>query len=139
MNAVFLSVALLLTLVKVTGTKKKRAMPWICLEFCQESHHNITVDKDQIKKHADILTAVSFEKYTLGPNLKLVDNNLTEVNTLIQVLGLEAWPMLSSYPYPPEFIDWMRAVFKDPQPFIDQCVVAAKEYNYTGYNLDWEP
>jgi hypothetical protein len=119
--------------------KKRRAMPWICLEFCQETKGQISLDVAEIERHKDILTAVSFEKYTLGPKMSLVDNELTEVNALIQKLGLEAWPLLSSYPHPPQFINWMREVFRHPQPFIDQCVLAAAKYNYTGYNLDWEP
>ena len=37
-------------------------------------------------------------------------------------MGFEAWPLLSSYPHPPEFIDWMRQVFANPQPFIDEVI-----------------
>jgi len=54
-------------------------------------------------------------------------------------MGVESWPLLSSYPHYPEFIDWMRTVFATPEPFITACIDAAKKYNYTGYNLDWEP
>lgn len=117
----------------------KRVMTWVCLEFSQESEEQITFNLAQLDAHKDILSAVSFEKYTLGPNSTLVDNNLTPVSSDIIAMGLEAWPLLSSYPHPPEFIDWMRTVFKDPQPFIDQCVSEAKKYGYFGYNLDWEP
>jgi hypothetical protein len=54
-------------------------------------------------------------------------------------MGFEAWPLLSSYPHPPEFIEWMREVFQNPGPFIDQCISEAALYGYFGYNLDWEP
>jgi hypothetical protein len=47
--------------------------------------------------------------------------------------------MVSSFPYPPEFILWMRQVFSNPQPFILACIRDAKEYGYTGFNIDWEP
>ena len=29
---------------------------------------------------------------------------------------------LSSYPYPPDFLAWMRQLFANPQPFIDACI-----------------
>lgn len=35
-------------------------------------------------------------------------------------MNLEAWPLLSSYPHYPEFMEWMRQVFEQPQVFIDQ-------------------
>ena|SRR3990167_6079738 len=47
--------------------------------------------------------------------------------------------MVSSYPYPPEFIIWMREVFNDPQPFIEQCISEAQKNQLTGFNIDWEP
>ena len=47
--------------------------------------------------------------------------------------------MISSYPYPPQFIVWMLEVFNNPQPFIDSCIAAAKLNGYTGFNIDWEP
>ena len=62
--------------------------------------------------------------YNLGPNGTLILNNLTSVYQYISSLGLETYPMLSSYPHPPQFLDWMRYVFADPDPFIDACVQA---------------
>mmetsp|Transcript_25773 Transcript_25773/g.43000 ORF Transcript_25773/g.43000 Transcript_25773/m.43000 type:complete len:300 (-) Transcript_25773:169-1068(-) len=117
----------------------KRVMVWMCLEFCEETEMIIDTNLKQIDAHRDIISAASFEKYTLGPNSTLVDNNLTEVSSSIVAMGLEAWPLLSSYPHPPEFIDWMRDVFRDPLPFFESCIHEAQLHNYTGYNLDWEP
>jgi hypothetical protein len=117
----------------------KRIMPWLCLEFCDETPEKIALNLGQIAKHREILAAVSFEKYTLGPNSTLVDNHLTEVSSTINALRLEAWPLLSSFPHPPEFMDWMRQVFVQPAPFINSCIAEAKKYHYAGYNLDWEP
>jgi hypothetical protein len=42
------------------------------------------------------------------------------VNSRILGMGLESWPLLSSYPHYPEFMEWMREVFAEPQVFIDQ-------------------
>jgi hypothetical protein len=117
----------------------KRVLVWMCLEFCEETQEIIEANLQQIEDHKDIVTAVSFEKYTLGPDSTLVDNNLTEVASRINSLSLEAWPLLSSYPHYPEFIDWMRTVFVNPDPFISSCISEAKKFNYLGYNLDWEP
>ncbi len=121
------------------GGNGKRVMVWLCLEFCDETKDQIERDLLQIKSHSGIIHAVSFEKYTLGPNSTLVDNHLTIVSPFINSIGLEAWPLLSSFPHPAEFIDWMRYVFVNPQPFIQTCISEAKKFNYVGYNLDWEP
>jgi hypothetical protein len=43
-----------------------------------------------------------------------------KVSAEIIDLGLEAWPLLSSYPHYPEFMDWMRQVFENPDVFINQ-------------------
>ena len=134
-----LILCLVVALVALHVTASNRVMVWMCLEFCEDSQHLISADLKEISDHRNALSAVSFEKYTLGPNSTLVDNKLTVVSPQIISYGLEAWPLLSSFPHPPEFIDWMRTVFKYPTPFIESCISEAKKYNYTGYNLDWEP
>ena len=78
--------------------------------------------------------------YLPGANSTLVTNtNLTDPTLTISSIGLESWPLLTSYPHPPEFIDWMREVFANPDPFITSSIEEAKQFNYNGYNLDWEP
>lgn len=119
--------------------KENRIMTWLCLEFCGDSQENITSQLLQINNHKELISAVSFERYTLGANSTLYDNHLTIVSPQIVEMGLEAWPLISSFPHPDEFIDWMRQVFVNPQPFINRCIEQAKLYKYTGYNLDWEP
>lgn len=47
--------------------------------------------------------------------------------------------MVSSYPYPPQFLDYMRAVFAAPGPFIAACLEAAAAQKLAGFNIDWEP
>jgi hypothetical protein len=41
-----------------------------------------------VVQHKDIVTAVSFEKYTLGPDSTLVESNVTEVGMCHVVLYL---------------------------------------------------
>ena len=104
------SFAILLTCIQ----SKKRLLAWLCLEFCDETPEQIARNMAEIEARKDLFTAISFEKYTLGPNSTLVDNNLTEVSQKLVLMGVEAWPLLSSFPHPPEFIDWMRFVFQNP-------------------------
>jgi len=118
----------------------RRVMPWMCLERCGKTGQGLVeIDLKQITSHASVLAAVSFEMYNLGPNSTLVLNNLTQVCPTIKKAGLETYPMISSYPYPPQFIEWMRQVFANPQPFITQCLQQATMNGFTGFNIDWEP
>ncbi len=81
--------------------------------------------------------------------------------TLGYISALFSLLVISSYPYPPEFLGWMRSVFDDPMPFINACLQAyvshtlshtrkhshkpeipfqrAVRENFTGFNVDWEP
>ena len=138
---IYLPLFLFLVLVAICSSSgsNNRVMVWLCLEFCDETPEQIRNHLVTIERHKDVLSAVSFEKYTLGPNSTLVDNELTEVSFQLNEIGVETWPLLSSFPHPDEFIDWMRQVFDNPQPFISSCIQAAKKYNYVGWNLDWEP
>ena len=47
--------------------------------------------------------------------------------------------MISSYPYPKDFLDWMRVVFKDPLPFLKTVVTQLNQDDIDGVNIDWEP
>ena len=125
-------------------TPPRSVMPWMCLEICNtpdEIQHQL----DTILSHKSLLTAVSFEKYSLGAgcNLSGVNvQNLSEVNADIQMAGLEAWPMITSWPHPADFLQRMREVFASEecaQRFISAALDEAKAHNYTGFNLDWEP
>ena len=119
--------------------------PWMCLERCFNfTSNDIESHLIQIQNYSSqgLINSVSFEKYNLGPNGTLVDNNLTDVNTQLQSFGVERWPMISSYPYPPNFIDWMRQLFYNQTiaaSFVSQCINVSKINNYTGMNVDWEP
>jgi len=114
-------------------------MMWMCLERCDDNASNITDQLNQIEINKTSFKSISFELYNLGPNSTLMLNNLTQVASSINSMGIETFAMVSSYPYPPEFIDYMRQVFEKPQPFIDSCIIAAKDNNLTGFNIDWEP
>lgn len=74
---VCLSAALLIVGV---AAKKNRVMGWMCLEFCGQDTNDAQGMLQQLQMHPGIFSAVSFEKYTLGPDVTLVDNNLTEVS-----------------------------------------------------------
>ncbi len=90
----------------------------------------------------DIFDAVSFELFNLGPSGALIRNNLSNVGPIFVEAGLRTFPMLSSYPHPPEFLDWMRQLWQEPQVgshFIDQCVNSARLHNFSGLNVDFEP
>jgi hypothetical protein len=87
---------------EVQGAKSnKRIMVWMCLERCGFTKNQIQEQIKQIADNKDLIWAVSFEKYNLGPNGTLVVNNLTDVTRDLQQLGLETFPMVSSFPYPP--------------------------------------
>jgi len=114
-------------------------MPWMCLERCGDNLGNITQQMQSIHDHLDLITGVSFEMYNLGPNSQLVKNNFTSVGPQIRQWGLETFPMVSSYPYPPDFLDWMRQLFNNPTPFINAALKEASINGWSGLNLDFEP
>jgi len=123
------------------GTSQQASiMPWFCLERCNNATvAQIETELANIVQSAQYISAASFEMYNLGPGSTLVVNNFTRITSALQEAGIETWPMVSSYPYPPQFLDWMREVFVNPQPFIDACISEAKLFKYTGFNIDWEP
>eukprot|EP01100_Stratorugosa_tubuloviscum_P000240 TRINITY_DN104_c3_g2_i1.p1 TRINITY_DN104_c3_g2~~TRINITY_DN104_c3_g2_i1.p1 ORF type:complete len:278 (-),score=129.90 TRINITY_DN104_c3_g2_i1:153-986(-) len=118
---------------------KNRVMPWMCLERCGDTQSQIVQQLDDISNNKLYLSAVSFELYNLGPQSTLVVNNFTNVLPYIKSTGLESYAMISSYPYPPDFLDWMHQLFQNPQPFIDTCIKEAQTRGFTGFNVDFEP
>jgi len=118
---------------------KKKVMPWMCLERCGGNSSSIAANLQQIAKHRHLLTGVSFERYNLGNSSQLILNNFTSVGPTLQSLGLETYPMVSSWPYPPQFLQWMREVFNNPFPFIQAVVQELVANAFTGVNIDWEP
>ena len=52
---------------------------------------SIAANLQQISTNRNTLSAVSFEKYNLGPRSELKVNNLTDVTFAIQSYGLETW------------------------------------------------
>ena len=113
--------------------------PWLCLEVCGDSAKDIAGQLNQLSVNRSRFTGALFEAYNLGPSSALIVNNLTDVVPQLNGLGLEAWAMVSSFPYPPEFLLWMRQLFAAPAPFIAAAIAAGKARNLTGFNVDWEP
>jgi len=126
------------SITSLTSSSNFFLMPWMCLERCGDNSTDIQYQIQQLTVNISKFTGVSFEDYNLGPNSTLIKNNLTQVASLIPNT-LQRWAMVSSYPYPPEFLYWMRDVFANPQPFINSCLAAAQTENLTGFNIDWEP
>jgi len=133
----------------VVPAKKGYVMPWMCLEIC-DTPSSIQQQLQTIREHTDSLSGVSFEIYTLGDNCALRKFNASDVPPLgltavtddIHAAGLESWPMISSWPHPANFITYIRKVVNNDvcsNSFISQALKEARKYNYTGYNLDWEP
>lgn len=77
---VLLRVCISVAMLVAVASAKNRVMGWMCLEFCDQDSSDAEGMLQQLEMHPGIFSAVSFEKYTLGPNVTLVDNNLTEVN-----------------------------------------------------------
>lgn len=106
----------------IGNVSSRRVMPWMCLERCNGTSQSIASDLKQIEKHKHHLSGVAFELFNLGPNSTLVVNSFTNVGPVIASFGLETFGMISSFPYPPQFIDWMRQLFSNPQPFIQSVL-----------------
>jgi hypothetical protein len=116
------------------------AHTWLCLERCGFDSNDILAQIDQYAVNSSLLgPVVAFERFNLGNQSNLIVNNLTMVAPIFNKMGYQSLAMVSSYPYPPEFLTYMRTVFKNPQPFINDCVDHAKKEGLAGYNIDWEP
>jgi hypothetical protein len=125
----------------VVADYPRQTMVWMCLERCKETpsiiDRNLNVIAQVVPRS---LTAVSFERYDLGADSALVRNpTFTDVLPRLKQVqdkakSLRLLPMITSVR-----IDYMRQVFANPKPFIDACISEARKYNYTGYNIDWEP
>lgn len=124
----------------------KSTMVWLCLEIC-DNKTRIAQQIEVIRHHAkNSLTDVSFEKYTLSTNAELVlYPRLSEVNHILKNITafggkkLKTFPMITSHPYPDDFILRMRKLFANPTPFIESAVKNLQQNGYEGYNLDFEP
>jgi len=132
-------VAVLFFCIVQYGACKREVLPWMCLERCGDNSTTIGWQLKSIHSNRNILSGVSFEMFNLGANSSLILNNLTRVHKEISSFGLQTFAMVSSWPYPPQFLDWMRQLFANPQPFITACLDAAHKYNLSGFDVDFEP
>lgn len=118
-------------------------MPWMCLQRCNETVEDIEANLKQLQDLRPCLAAVSFELYNLGPNATLITNSdLYSVGPTIRDMGLETYPMISSFPYPPAFLEWMRTLWNDQHAgmsFIAQLRSEAQRHGWSGFQVDWEP
>jgi hypothetical protein len=86
------------TLTCFTNANKYNVMPWMCLERCDD---DIPANLAEIKAHASVLIATSYEAFDLGvaPDGKtptLIDNNFTRVGPELTSYGLKTYPMITT-------------------------------------------
>jgi hypothetical protein len=78
--------------------------------------------EQQIRDHRTLFSAAAFELFNLGPNSQLIINDFTDVAPLLTDMKLDTLAMVSSYPYPEDFITWMRQLFTNPKPFVERSI-----------------
>ena len=54
-------------------------MVWMCLDICGQGGEIASKNLQELSRHLDVVSGVSFEKYTLGPGAQLVTFDITEV------------------------------------------------------------
>jgi hypothetical protein len=93
-----------------------------------------------------ILNTIAFERYNLGPNSTLLFNpDLFDINDYVRknatlaALFPRRIAMISSFPYPAQFLDWMRQLFSNPAPFLDAVMSQLEKHDLLGLNIDFEP
>ena len=62
-----------------TAAARRDVMVWLCLDICGQGGENATKNLNELGRHLDVVSAISFEKYTLGPDSTLVTFDITEV------------------------------------------------------------
>ncbi len=117
------------------AASQRVVFPWLCLERCGDNSTDIAEQVRQLQVNSSVFTAASFELFNLGPNATLIVNNLMRVAPAVRAAGLEAYAMVSSYPYPPDFLSYMRDVFASPDQFLADLVAAAVTYDITGIDV----
>eukprot|EP01116_Phalansterium_solitarium_P024147 TRINITY_DN8757_c0_g1_i1.p1 TRINITY_DN8757_c0_g1~~TRINITY_DN8757_c0_g1_i1.p1 ORF type:complete len:278 (+),score=106.48 TRINITY_DN8757_c0_g1_i1:657-1490(+) len=110
---------------------------WMCLERCPS--FNVTLDLAQLSAHRADVTLVSPENWQVGPNGEFEWATasgvpVSDVRQAVQALGYPYWPMLTAGSIAP-----LRALFANPAPFMKAAVATAKQLNYIGYHIDFEP
>eukprot|EP00818_Percolomonas_sp_WS_P002438 CAMPEP_0117450060 /NCGR_PEP_ID=MMETSP0759-20121206/8270_1 /TAXON_ID=63605 /ORGANISM="Percolomonas cosmopolitus, Strain WS" /LENGTH=265 /DNA_ID=CAMNT_0005242563 /DNA_START=94 /DNA_END=891 /DNA_ORIENTATION=- len=123
----------------------------MCLERCDNyTPAQIEKNLDIIKTHSkQSLTSVSYEIYNIGANgtiyqnddLTAVHETLAQYDSFYEGQKLKTFPMISSYPYPPELINWMRYTFAHPDEFVSSVLehITKLEPKCSGVNVDFEP
>jgi hypothetical protein len=146
--AVFVSLSS--TAAGVVPIPSAAIVPWFCLQRCGYNASQSRSHLDQIvvlSRDANPVRveAVAFELYNLGPNGTLIVNSLFDINDYIMrnetlsALVRTRIAMISSYPYPPQFLAWMRELFLNPTPFIAALLRDLDMKGIDGVNVDFEP
>lgn len=132
-------------------------MPWFCLGRCDNG--TVADIESQVSQIEQInkdfasgvghykIEVVAFEKWNLGvdgtldihPSDNLFDLNLY-LKTVKPNIGIkQRIAMVSSYPYPPQILNWTRALIANPQPFTDALIQQLLSEDIDGVNIDLEP
>jgi hypothetical protein len=123
-------------------------MPWFCLQRCGS---NVSQIEAQVANLAELneqkvlrTEVIAFERYNLGPNCTLLFNpDLYDLNALLRDnyshVVKRRIAMISSYPYPPQFLTWMRQLFTNPAGFISALTRELVTHQIDGVNVDFEP
>ncbi len=136
------------TAVVAQPLPKAVIMPWFCLQRCGATVSQIeahVADLAALNANDTLRTeAVAFERYNLGPNATLVFNSeLYDINALLRLnystVVKRRIAMISSYPYPPQFLTWMRQLFSNSSGFITQLIKELVAHQIDGVNVDFEP
>jgi hypothetical protein len=131
-------------------------MPWLCLERCGFNTSQIESHIDEIaarnaafrrrntknsSREDPLVNVVAFELFNLGPNSSLVVNDLYPANDRLKMRlpFVKRFAMISSYPYPPEFLSWMRTLFRNSSGFLSDLKRHLLEHDIHGVNIDFEP
>jgi hypothetical protein len=127
---------------------KSLIMPWFCLQRCGANVSQIeahVAGLAALNENGTLRTeAVAFERYNLGPNSTLVFNSdLYDLNSLLRAnyshVVKRRIAMISSFPYPPQFLTWMRQLFSNSSGFIAQLTKELVAHQIDGVNVDFEP
>jgi hypothetical protein len=72
----------------------RRVMPWMCLERCGFNTTQIVEQLKQLNEHRNVITAVAFEMFNLGPNSTLITNELFNPLPAIKSMGFDSYAMV---------------------------------------------
>ncbi len=131
-------------------TSNKFVMAWTC-SFCTGTFNGmprINASIIQIEQNRNVFNAISYEFYELNSSAGINplsvgtlsysnSTNPYNITPILHKLNLETYPMIISASL--SNIETLLSNQTAIDSVINQMVTYALLYNYTGYNIDWEP